>query len=48
MAIKNLVFEDGSTYKGDWVNGKPHGKGKLIYADGRIEEGSWKNDKFIR
>lgn len=32
-------------YEGEWVNGKAHGKGKLIHADGDIYEGDWVNDK---
>jgi S1-C subfamily serine protease len=34
-------------YVGDWRNNKRHGQGILIYSDGTIEEGIWKNDKFL-
>jgi hypothetical protein len=28
-------------YEGDLVNGKFHGKGKLVYFDGSVYEGDW-------
>jgi len=34
-------------YEGDIVNGKPHGKGKMIYDDCYITEGEWKEGVFI-
>ena len=42
-----LTLDDGSVYEGDVVGGKPHGKGKMIHPDGRVEEGNWKNGKFV-
>ena len=33
-----------SEYEGDLVNGKRHGKGLMMYKNGRIYEGSWAND----
>uniref|UniRef100_A0A6C0D8P8 Uncharacterized protein n=1 Tax=viral metagenome TaxID=1070528 RepID=A0A6C0D8P8_9ZZZZ len=29
------------TYKGEWENGKKHGKGTLTYANGATYEGDW-------
>jgi hypothetical protein len=40
--LKLINDDDGSVYEGETVNGKPHGKGKKTYADGRVEEGRWK------
>ena len=30
-------------YEGEWKDGKPHGRGKCIYADGVLYEGEWKD-----
>lgn len=35
------TFEDGSTYKGEWLAGKMHGKGVLTMADGEVYEGAF-------
>jgi len=43
-----VTGKNGIVYEGDVVNGTPHGKGKVIYADGRIVEGNWNNGKFIK
>jgi hypothetical protein len=40
--LKLINEDDGSVYEGESLNGKPHGKGKMTYADGRVEEGRWK------
>jgi hypothetical protein len=37
----------GEIYEGETANGKPHGKGKMTYADGRVEEGRWENGAFV-
>ena len=42
----SIPFSDGF-YKGDAVDGIPHGKGKKTYPDGRVEEGRWENDVFL-
>ena len=33
------AFEDGSSYKGEWLAGQMHGHGVLISADGEVYEG---------
>merc|ERR1712166_326138 len=35
----------GSTYVGDWKDGKKHGQGAFTYADGETYVGGWKEDK---
>ena len=47
--MEKLSFEDGSTYEGETADGKPHGKGKMTYPNGKTEQGTWddKNDVFI-
>ena len=32
---------DGSTYTGDWLNGKMHGQGVLVQPDGAVYEGQF-------
>jgi len=44
MSIVKLTNEDGSVYEGELAEGKPHGKGKMTYPDGRVEEGNWKKN----
>lgn len=29
-----VTFENGDAYQGEWKNGKRHGDGKYIYANG--------------
>jgi len=36
---------DNLDYVGDLNDGKPHGKGTLIYDDESIYEGQWKDGK---
>jgi len=42
-----ITDKNGIVYEGDVVNGIPHGRGKITYADGRTKEGNWKNGKFL-
>ncbi|KAL5005990.1 hypothetical protein ScPMuIL_017148 [Solemya velum] len=39
---KHGIYKD-STYNGYWMNGKIHGKGELVWADGRKYVGKFKN-----
>ena len=44
---KTITFPDESKYVGEVKNGKPNGKGTLIYPDkGGKYEGEWKNGKY--
>ena len=33
---------------GNWKDSKRNGAGKLVYASGKIEEGEFKDNKFIK
>ena len=35
------VFEDGSSYKGEWLAGEMHGKGVLTLADASVYDGEF-------
>jgi len=35
------IFGNGDIYKGEWYNGRPEGRGKKIFADGRVYEGDF-------
>jgi hypothetical protein len=43
------VFADGhgNKYVGEWKDNKRHGHGTKTYANGRIKEGVWENDKYV-
>jgi hypothetical protein len=42
------TWNDGSTYEGEFVNGKPYGKGKMIeYINGWVHEGLFENTSKI-
>lgn len=36
---------DGSSYRGDWINGIFNGKGRYEWADGSWFEGDWVDGK---
>ncbi len=39
---------DGTTYKGQWVNGEMCGKGTMKFPDGTVRKGKFKNNKFVK
>ena len=42
------TWANGDIYVGNWVNSKRSGQGKKTYKEsGKVEEGEWKDDKFI-
>jgi hypothetical protein len=41
---ETVIYEDGSIYVGEIVNGKKHGRGKLNYSNGDRYEGVFVND----
>lgn len=42
-----MFWNDGSVYKGQWLDGEQHGEGILYMADGRIKEGVFEKNRFI-
>ena len=42
-----MNLHDGGQYDGEWnpITQKRHGRGKQVWNDGTIYEGSWKDDK---
>lgn len=43
--IETIEYTDGSVYTGEVLNGKRHGKGKMVWRGGDVYEGDWVNDK---
>ena len=39
-------FKDGSTYEGEWRDGKMHGRGIYSWPNGDVFEGDWRNGKM--
>ena len=39
-----MTWTDGSTYSGDFLDGKADGFGVKKYTDGSVYEGEWKQD----
>ena len=35
----------GREYFGDWANGQRHGQGTLLYANGSMYSGEWRDGK---
>ena len=42
-----MKFQDGSTYRGGFVNGQFNGDGELIFAEGKII-GTWENGRMLQ
>lgn len=45
MSRETYTYPDGTTYVGEWENGKRHGYGKWTRPDGTHYVGEWVNDK---
>ena len=43
-----MVWNDGSSYTGEWVKGMQDGQGTLIMPDGKVREGHWSKNKFVK
>jgi hypothetical protein len=41
------IFSDGSSYRGEWVDGFPDGFGALQYSDGSRDEGEWQRGIYL-
>lgn len=35
------VYKNGNKYTGQFMNNKPHGKGKYFWANGETYDGEW-------
>jgi len=44
--IGSETWKDGSSYKGNYVNGKKEGYGTYCWADGSKYEGEWFENKL--
>ena len=44
--IHKKIYDDGSVYEGEFVDGKRNGKGKYTYADGTVYEGDFIDGNF--
>lgn len=43
------TVQDVKTYKGEFLNGMPHGQGvETLVTDGTVREGQWRNGKLIK
>jgi hypothetical protein len=42
-----VTWANGTVYEGDFVNGMPHGKGRMTAADGSVFEGNFVNGKPV-
>ena len=42
------TYANGDKYVGEWKKGSRHGKGIFIHANGKVEEGIFKNNKFVK
>lgn len=41
---RTVLFDDGSSYSGEWKNGRIEGRGVFMWVNGDRFEGEWKND----
>ena len=44
---REFEWPDGRRYKGEWKNGKQHGKGIFINDKGETRSGLWEDGKRI-
>jgi hypothetical protein len=42
-----LRWPSGSSYSGAFKDGKRHGRGKLTFANGKVQAGLWSNDTYM-
>ncbi len=41
-------MNNGDVYEGEFINNPIDGFGKKTYTDGRIKEGFWESNKFLK
>ena len=49
LVNKSLNFyrdDDGRRYEGMWEDNNKHGEGQMVYSDGTVRRGIWKNDEL--
>ena len=39
--------EEGHVYEGQWLDGEPHGRGKLFISRDKVLDGEFKNGEFV-
>lgn len=44
LRLNSVRFLNGSIYSGEWLGGKRHGQGTLIWADGGRYDGEWREN----
>ena len=42
-----MYWNDGSIYKGDWVEGVQHGIGSLTLKGGKVKKGKFENNMYV-
>jgi hypothetical protein len=42
-----MIWPDGRKYVGDFLDGDMDGSGKRTYPNGMVEDGLWRQDKFV-
>ena len=42
-----MNFIDGTYYKGEWFDGKMHGKGTMYYKNDIKIRGIWRNNQIV-
>ncbi len=47
VAVIIFLSKNIFKYVGNFYNNSMHGKGKMIYPDGHVEEGVWENGEFL-
>lgn len=45
-AMTDSVYNDDSKYNGEWKDSLKAGQGTLTYANGYVQNGTWKHDKI--
>jgi hypothetical protein len=43
-----MTWKDGSYYEGAWENGIQHGQGTMVMPNGKIKEGIFENNVWVR
>lgn len=47
VEAKEKKYKNGDFYTGEWKNGKPEGRGKMVFANGFIYDGLWENGQIV-